>query len=108
MNDVKLLVKQILQASVKEPMAFQWSIQGLGMLRLYLSEETRMHVWSSLGRIPNVSPLHTHPWSFNSYVVAGKVVNKRYKIAAGEVYNRALITCGANAKIEETDQVTLQ
>lgn len=83
MNDVKLLVKQILQASVKEPMAFQWSIQGLGMLRLYLSEETRMHVWSSLGRISDVSPLHTHPWSFNSIVVAGKVINKRYKIESG-------------------------
>ena len=92
----KLLVKQILQKAD----SYKWSIQGLGMLRLYLSDEVRLHVWDSRYRVDSVSPLHTHPWSFVSDVVAGAVRQFRYTLTDsphGTPYNRAMIKCGAGA-----------
>lgn len=57
-----------------------WSLQGLGMLRKYLTADKRfrLHVWDSRYRTPDVSMMHTHPWDFESVVVAGGVNNHRY------------------------------
>ncbi len=49
------------------------------MLRVYLSKNVRLHIWHSAFAVPNVSRLHTHPWNFCSLVVAGSLVNKRYR-----------------------------
>lgn len=72
----QLLVKKILERSLDG--SGGWSLQGLGMLRMYLSEEVRLHIWDSRYAVPNVSRLHDHPWSFQSYVVAGQLANQRY------------------------------
>lgn len=63
---------------------YKWSIQGFGMLRLYLdgAHEPRLNIWDSRYRIPNVSMMHTHPWDFASLIVAGELGNVRYVEAA--------------------------
>jgi hypothetical protein len=67
----KLLVQKIFES----PYELEWSVQGLGMLRLYLSKEVRLHVWDSSLKSEDVSVIHTHPWDFSSYVVAGQINN---------------------------------
>lgn len=70
----KLLVQKILES----PLDFEWSIQGLGMLRLYLNQEWRLHIWHHEFKVENVSQLHTHPWDFVSHVIAGQITNQKY------------------------------
>lgn len=77
----------------------EWSLQGLGMLRCYLSPDTRLHIWSGDDKVKDASTLHTHPWDFDSLVVAGRVVNQRFKETAlgggGAVsMERQMIRCG--------------
>jgi hypothetical protein len=92
------LVASILQ----HPHDHNWSIQGLGMLRTFLgSEHYRLHVWSTADATPNVSRLHDHPWHFTSYVVAGLITNKRFRVCtddnrelAAETWQRVRIRCG--------------
>jgi hypothetical protein len=79
----KLLVKAILEKATN----FEWSIQGFGMLRLYLSSEVRLHVWDDRYKVPNVSTIHDHPWHFHSYVVAGKLENQRFALMQGAAMN---------------------
>lgn len=74
-----------------------WSLQGLGMLRLYLSREVRLHVWDSRFVAGDVSVIHTHPWNFESYVVSGEVRQFRYfedEKVGGLPMNRQKIQCG--------------
>jgi hypothetical protein len=99
-NYSKLLIANILQ----HPADFQWSEQGLGMLRLYLDSEHvyRLHVWDDSVRVPGVSPMHTHPWDLESTIVAGKLRQHRYTLAAVaahnvDEYNVVTIKCGENA-----------
>ena len=58
----------------------EWSTQGLGMLRTYLSKEVRLHIWHSRFRVPHVSSIHDHPWDFESEVLCGRIRNTRYGI----------------------------
>ncbi|GEM_PF-1541814 len=69
-----LAVKAILE----DPHGRDWSLHGFGMLRAYLSDEWRLHVWSSDHAVPGVSALHNHPWAFESYVLSGSVSNARF------------------------------
>jgi hypothetical protein len=92
----KLLVKKILE----NPSGYLWSLQGLGMLRLYLSTEVRLHVWDSRFRIADVSTVHNHPWGFESYIVAGRVKQYRFKPVAEthhhvESFLCSVLKCGA-------------
>lgn len=102
----KLLVKAILEAAP----AFKWQIQGLGMLRLYLSKAVRLHVWHSGFASPGVSTLHTHPWDFKSTVVAGQLENIRYKehspldrieSSTTREFNTSLLHCGPGGGLKE-------
>jgi hypothetical protein len=111
---MRLMVKNILRA----PYEFSWSVQGLGMMRVYLSREVRLHIWDSSLRVPGVSALHTHPWDLKSTVIAGVYKQHRYLeynneslnaegIHRGE-FNKVLIQCGENACTkEEPVKVTL-
>lgn len=88
-----------------------WSLQGMGMLRLYMSKEVRIHIWDSRFAVPDVSLLHTHPWDFVSFVVAGVVKNIRYVEIAqdrtgGERYKRSLIKCGAGGGMRSEPELT--
>lgn len=58
---------------------FEWSLQGFGMLRAYLTRTVRLHLWDSEFMVPNVSTIHDHPWNFTSVVLAGRMVNQIYR-----------------------------
>lgn len=61
-----------------------WSLQGFGMLRLYLDKAkvTRLHVWTTDAQdvVKDVTRIHTHPWNYTSHVLCGKIKNTRFKI----------------------------
>lgn len=74
---------------------YEWSLQGLGMLRLYLDDVTRLHIWDDRFRVRNVSQMHTHPWNFSSRVIAGEVTNLIFEEdERGSRYKRQKIRCG--------------
>lgn len=98
----KLLVKNILEKAH----SYKWSLQGLGMLRLYLSDEVRLHVWDTRYKFYNASPVHDHPWDLSSQVIAGQIRNVIYTecdlcfgrghcLCVG--YKRQTIKCGSGS-----------
>lgn len=106
------LEQKMLKASVRSilehPLGYEWTVQGLGMLRTYLSPEYRLHVWDRKLRTPNVSQMHTHPWDFDSYIVAGFVEQYRYRRYDGGstfdddirfMYEQSIV-CGAGGGLE--------
>jgi hypothetical protein len=70
------VTKSLVQKILENPIGYTWTLQGLGMLRLYLDGERRLHIWDSRYRVKDVSQMHTHPWDFRSLVVAGTVRNQ--------------------------------
>jgi hypothetical protein len=58
--------------------AYEWSVQGFGMLRLYIRDIGRLHIWDSSLRYPDVSMVHNHSWDLRSTVVSGRLVNTRF------------------------------
>lgn len=90
-NGLRDAVHQILQHAT----AFDWSLQGLGMLRMYLSREVRLHVWDGRFAVPDASIIHTHPWDFESRVISGEVRQFRYSENNGvHTHKRQAILCG--------------
>lgn len=57
-----------------------WTVQGMGMLRLYLGKVARVHIWDSDLRVPGVSMVHNHFWPLKSTVMAGRIRNIRYAV----------------------------
>ena len=94
------LTQQLVRSILQNPHGFEWSIQGLGMLRLYLSREVRLHV-------PNVSEIHDHPWGFTSEVVFGRLINYRYVIdhVHGVPMNCRTLKCGPGGCLVGGQQV---
>lgn len=109
-SHVRLLVENIL----KHPREFSWSVQGLGMMRTYLSQAVRLHIWDSALRIPGVSAIHSHPWDLQSVVVAGRYRQHRYVVptwkgARPEEFNLVRIQCGEHAcTVGEPQKVFLE
>jgi hypothetical protein len=94
-----LLVKMVLEASVNGGLDGRWSLQGLGMFRLYLSHEKRLHVWDARFRRDVVSTIHTHPWHFTSEIVSGRIEDRTYHEVQGAsgftlTHKRQEIVCG--------------
>lgn len=58
---------------------FEWTVHGLGFLRLYVSNEQRVHVWNKSLMTPNVTQVHDHPWHFNSLIVRGYLRNHLFR-----------------------------
>lgn len=76
MNNDKILARAILTNAT----AWEWSLQGMGLLRLYLPDNVRLHVWDSRYRVPGVSMVHDHlQWGLHSTVIAGRLRNQRYR-----------------------------
>lgn len=72
---MRAMAKVILEHSL----SFDWSLQGLGMLRLHLSDDCRLHVWDTRFAFPNASPIHDHQqWWLNSTVLSGQLQNWKY------------------------------
>lgn len=93
---VTAFVQMILERSMSDPRAYDWTIQGFGMLRLYLPNDMRLNIWNSKYRVPHVSEIHTHPWNFESYIERGKLANIRYeRLTEGETtHEHALLRPG--------------
>jgi len=97
------MLRNLVQSILKAPTRHEWSLQGFGMLRTYLGDDVRLHVWDSEYRATNVTEAHTHPWDFESVVVAGKMVDEVYMFhergsVGGEMWYEGLITCGPSPK----------
>lgn len=96
--DAMVAVESLVRAILEKPDGFRWQTQGLGMMRLYLSREVRLHLWDSSLRTPGVSTMHDHPWHFDSLVVAGRVRQRRFKeeteAPGGWPMHRQKILCG--------------
>ncbi len=104
----------LIEAILKSPHEFKWQVQGLGMMRLYLSPAVRIHIWDSSLRVPGVSALHTHPWDMKSTVVAGFYKQHRYLRPVDAPYhtfsdfNCVTIKCGEGAcTVDEIVKVQL-
>lgn len=99
---VRPLVRALLEDAVDKPWQREWSLQGFGMLRTYLDEEKnlRLHIWDPAFQVEDVDTVHTHPWNFHSFVVAGEVSNTRYtrrnELGAGDLprFREQEILCG--------------
>jgi hypothetical protein len=91
--------------------AYEWSVQGLGMLRLYIRDIGRIHIWDARLRYPGVTLCHTHSWDLESTIVFGRIINERYKeVVEGlgtcvpEPFWRKRIQCGYTFVETEPDQ----
>jgi len=79
---------------------FEWSLQGMGFIRLHLVGHCRLHVWDRRFRMPGVSMIHDHlQWALNSTILSGELVNRIYVEGqgdwGGDPYEWAMIKPGA-------------
>lgn len=58
---------------------FEWSLQGFGMLRMYITPEVRLHLWNPHAAYPGVTRIHNHPWDFESHVICGSMLDRLYR-----------------------------
>lgn len=96
---------------LEHPERHEWSLQGFGMLRTYLSPDLRLHVWDPDYRTPSVSDIHDHPWHFESIVLSGIIENRRYRVfhphdALPPSHHRGRIMCGPNPTEHGAKDVT--
>lgn len=99
----KEIAKFLATAVILNPLEYEWTIQGLGMLRLYVSDEYRLHIWNGEAAYPNVSKIHNHPWDFKSLIISGQLRNTRYlstwRGRADMTVMRQRLRCGENCKL---------
>jgi hypothetical protein len=94
------ITTKLVQNMLEHPARYDWTLQGLGMLRTYLDSDRtlRLHVWTEAGANEGVSELHTHPWDFTSLVIAGEVINriyiKEHGISGDKEWQEQTIKCG--------------
>ncbi len=94
------LARPLVRFILEHAASFEWSLQGLGMLRLYLSPVYRLHVWSRAHQRPGVTTLHDHPWHFKSTVLSGWIDNLLYEERSGGLpYMRQEIVCGPHGDV---------
>lgn len=88
--------------------AFEWSLQGLGMLRLHMGDNTRLHVWDLRYAAPGASPIHDHlQWALHSMVLSGRITNYRYiEDPAGEPFNYVTLKAGYGCHFKDEPRVT--
>jgi hypothetical protein len=108
------LVELFLRQEYDQPHAEWWTVQGIGMIRMYLTPDQRyrLHIWDLRHRVPDVSAIHDHPWNFYSRVIAGRVKQFRFTPwkfgQCHESYNTVEIKTGEDAKtLTETKKVLL-
>jgi hypothetical protein len=92
LEKLRTLAKFVLENALK----FEWSLQGLGMLRLYIGDDTRLHVWDRRFAFPGATPIHDHQqWSLHSTVLSGRMINYRFIEATdGEPFMYKTIRAG--------------
>jgi hypothetical protein len=99
LSTCQLLVAKVLENADR----LKWSLQGLGMLRTYLSKAVRLHIWDDRFAVPGVSTTHTHPWDIDeSGVVCGHITNRIYRVVVGrttKTHHQQQIVCGSEGKL---------
>lgn len=102
--------KYAIRSILQDPLRYDgWSLQGFGMLRLYLDKNIRLHIWDDRHKVDNVSLMHTHPWDFESYIVAGRIRNYRFEKdgTKGKSYFCSKIQCGPGGGMRSEPEVVL-
>lgn len=95
-----MMNKALVKAILEHADSYEWSVQGLGMLRLYLGDEYRLHIWHRDLQVEGVTEIHDHPWGFNSQVIVGGICNHRYEFFTDGIkhlaqpYTRGELFCG--------------
>jgi hypothetical protein len=75
----------------------EWSLQGMGMFRHYLSKEVRLHVWDARFMAAQVTTLHDHPWAFESEILSGAILDRWYlkaRVDGPPTHEEHQIVCG--------------
>lgn len=106
-TDIKKL-QMMVRFIIENPHRYEWSVQGLGMLRLYIGKEARLHIWDSELEYPNVSKLHNHSWeSLHSTIICGQLKNTRFLESPhlGKLYNKRRLVCGINCEFVEESKI---
>lgn len=109
----KKVVKGLLEGFIKT-YNHNWSLQGLGMLRLNITRELRLHIWDSRFKTPGVSTIHTHPWDLTSCILAGTLIQNRFVASEDfeqlsnsvfdfKLYNRIKLKCGPKGAEKQTE-----
>jgi hypothetical protein len=77
------VLQSLIRSVLRSPHDREWTLQGFGMLRTYLDPDkiTRLHVWTDKYATDKVSTIHTHPWDFQSMVIAGLIKDVEYERA---------------------------
>lgn len=102
------VTRSMVENLLRDARSTKWTLQGFGMLRAYMrvvGRDVRLNVWDSRFAVPKVSTIHTHPWNFTSFVVAGKMYDTVYKEHADycyPYYMRQDIKCGEGGGLLET------
>ena len=73
-------LRAMVMSVLSDPKKHEWTLQGFGMLRTYITKETRLHVWDRDYRVRDVTDVHDHPWHFSSLIISGTIVNTRYEV----------------------------
>jgi hypothetical protein len=99
-------LQQLVRLVLENAEQFEWTLQGLGMLRLHVNPNMRIHVWDSRFANPGVSTIHDHlQWALESTVVFGQLTNYRFLESTAHTfaasYRCARIRAGAGGGITE-------
>lgn len=91
----------VAKAILRHPEPFDWTIQGLGMLRTKVGRALRLHVWADQAKYPGIagSATHTHPWDLESLILSGSVTDVELLERSEDyprvnMYHKQQIECG--------------
>lgn len=108
-------LRAAIHAILSAPANYNWTVQGLGMLRCYPFGGTlwRLNVWNDhCRRVPPASDMHDHPWHLVSWIMSGELYNQRYVVVErdmpGEEFEYREILCGPDAVQSATEATPLR
>lgn len=103
-NDNLIFVRPLVKLILEQATSFAWELKGLGLMRTYLSDDLKLHVWDKQSQIDNVSMTHEHPWSFESLIVAGCLKQYRLQryshwVLGSEPFESSIVQCGPGGRL---------
>jgi hypothetical protein len=88
------------ETNIDKEIQAMWEVQGLGMLRLKIGDDLRLHIWNPALEFPNVSKIHNHSWDLSSTVICGLIRNEVFvetNDGVGWFWKRDLV-CGVGGR----------
>jgi hypothetical protein len=78
-------MREFVRDALERASSYEWSVQGFGMMRTYIGTDHRfrLNVWHSKLAVQNVSTIHDHPWDLVSWIISGRLRNRRYEVGSG-------------------------